>query len=118
MARPPMTPFTVARAAGAWRPRSNETTCRPAPTNARGPSCAALVVDAAALFGDGGPEALRRALDATWTAVRATANAAFITADAGKVVLVGPRPTAGDHAVALRAALENLARVSSIEWAR
>ena len=87
-------------------------------TAAAVPSCAALVVDAAALFGDGGPEALRRALDATWTAVRATANEAFIPVEGGKVVLVGPRADAGDHALALRAALENLARVSSIEWAR
>lgn len=87
-------------------------------TAAAVPPCAALVVDAAALFGDGGPDALRYALDATWSAVRATANAAFIPAEGGKVVLVAPRPAAGDHAPALRAGLENLARVSSIEWAR
>ena len=87
-------------------------------TAAAVPPCAALVVDAAALFGAGGPEALRAALDATWSAVRATANAAFIPAGGGKVVLVSPRPDAGAHAVALRAALENLARVSSIEWSR
>ena len=87
-------------------------------TAAAVPPCAALVVDAAALFGDGGPEALRRALDATWSAVRATANEAFIPGEGGKVVLVGPRPEAGAHAPALRAGLENLARVSSIEWAR
>jgi NAD(P)-dependent dehydrogenase (short-subunit alcohol dehydrogenase family) len=80
--------------------------------------CHALVVDAAALFGGGGAEALRAALDGAWCAVRATANAAFVGAGAGKVVLVAPRRAAGEHAEALRAALENLARTTSIEWAR
>ncbi len=80
--------------------------------------CHALVVDAAALFGAGGAEALRATLDGTWCAVRATANAAFLPAGAGKVVLVAPRPDAGEHAAALRAGLENLARTTSIEWAR
>ena len=80
--------------------------------------CHALVVDAAALFGGGGDAALRAALDGAWCAVRATANAAFIPGGGGKVVLVAPRPAAGEHAEALRAALENLARTSSIEWAR
>jgi NAD(P)-dependent dehydrogenase (short-subunit alcohol dehydrogenase family) len=80
--------------------------------------CHALVVDAAALFAGGGPDALRAALDGAWCAVRAAANAAFIPAGAGKVVLVAPRPAAGEHAEALRAGLENLARTTSIEWAR
>jgi NAD(P)-dependent dehydrogenase (short-subunit alcohol dehydrogenase family) len=81
--------------------------------------CGALVVDARALFGAGGPEALRRALDGTWCVVRATANAAFIPERrGGKVVLVAPSPGAGAHAEALRAGLENLARTSSIEWSQ
>lgn len=81
--------------------------------------CAALVVDARALFGAGGPDALRRALDGTWCVTRATANAAFIPAECGgKIVLVAPPPGAGAHAEALRAGLENLARTTSIEWAR
>jgi NAD(P)-dependent dehydrogenase (short-subunit alcohol dehydrogenase family) len=80
--------------------------------------CQALVVDAAPLFGAGGPEALRAALDGAWCVVRSTANAAFIPAGAGKVVLVAPRPAAGELAATLRAALENLARTTSIEWAR
>ena len=81
--------------------------------------CDALLVDAAALFGDGGPDALRRALDGAWCAMRATANAAFIPDDrGGKVVLVAPRPGAGAHAEALRAGLENLSRTTSIEWSR
>ena len=36
----------------------------------------------------------------------------------GKVVLIGPRPDAGQFAEAARSALENLARTLSIEWAR
>ena len=80
--------------------------------------CDALVVDAAALFGAGGADALRAALDRTWCVVRATASAAFLPAGRGKVVLVAPRNEAGEHATALRAALENLARTTSIEWAR
>lgn len=73
-----------------------------------------LVVDAAALFGAGGPEALRGALDATWSAVRAW----FDPEKAGRVVLVAPRPAVGPFAEALRAGLENLARTLSIEWSR
>lgn len=86
----------------------------------------ALVVDAAAAFaaattGDGdelGP--LRAAGDGAWIATRAIANAAWIgpEAEGGKVILVAPRPADGMHAEAARAALENLARTLSIEWAR
>ena len=36
----------------------------------------------------------------------------------GKVVLIAPRPDAGAFAQASRAALENLARTLSVEWAR
>ena len=89
----------------------------PAVEAAVGP-CAALVVDARAAFGDGGPEALRRALDGTWCAMRATANAAFIPdRRGGKIVLVAPAP-GRPHAEALRAGLENLARTPSIEWSQ
>jgi NAD(P)-dependent dehydrogenase (short-subunit alcohol dehydrogenase family) len=85
---------------------------------AAGP-CDVLVVDGAALFGDGGDDALRRALDGAWCAVRATANAAFIPDErGGKVVLLAPRVGAGVAAEGLRAGLENLARVTSIEWSR
>lgn len=85
----------------------------------------ALVVDAAAPFAaarDGGDELapLRAAGDGAWIATRAIANAAWIgpQADGGKVVLVAPRPEDGQHAGAARAALENLSRTLSIEWAR
>ena len=82
-----------------------------------------VVVDSAGLFAaaadgdDDGP--LRVAADAAWAAARAAATAVMIDAeDGGKVVLVAPAPGAGPHAGAARAALENLARTLSIEWAR
>jgi hypothetical protein len=75
-----------------------------------------LVDDAAARFGAGG---LRAAADGAWIAARAVATAFLIDAEAGgKLVFVAPPPDAGDHAEATRAALENLARTTSIEWAR
>src|SRR5947209_9255966 len=80
--------------------------------------CQALVVDAGGLFGAGGPEGLRAALDGAWCAMRATVNASFLGAGSGKIVLVAPRPGAGEHAEALRAGVENLARTTSVEWAR
>jgi citronellol/citronellal dehydrogenase len=77
-------------------------------------SAGVLVVDARPLFGAGGADALRGALDATWSAVRAH----FAPDRGSKVVLVAPRPCDGAHAEALRAGLENMARTLSIEWAR
>jgi len=75
-----------------------------------------LVDDAAARFAAGG---LRAAADGAWIAARAVATAALIEAEAGgKLVFVAPPPGAGEHAEATRAALENLARTTSIEWAR
>lgn len=81
---------------------------------AEGTDASVLVVDSAPLFGPGGPEALRTALDGAWSAV----HAHFAPERAAKVVLVAPRPSAGPHAEALRAGLENMARTLSIEWAR
>ena len=81
----------------------------------------AVVVDAAGLFAAPPPglDPLRAAVDAAWIAARAAANAAMIDVpDGGKLVLVSPAPGAGTHAQATRAALENLARTLSIEWAR
>jgi hypothetical protein len=77
----------------------------------------AVVHDAA--FGDGGEEALLAALERAWVAVREVATGALIPGDAGgKVLLIGPRPDAGAFAQAASAALENLARTLSVEWAR
>jgi len=81
-----------------------------------------LVVDAAALFGGGGLDGLRTAVDGAWSAVHAVATARWCDPDAagpgGKIVLVAPRADAGEHAGAAAAALENLARTLAVEWAR
>ena len=50
---------------------------------------------------------------------RALASRAFLERErAGRIVFVAPAPSAGEHAEAARAGLENLARTLSIEWAR
>jgi hypothetical protein len=74
----------------------------------------AIVCDGHALFdaAGGGMPGLRAAADGCFAAARALANAAFIPAGRGKVVLLAPE----DRATA--AALENTARTLSIEWAR
>jgi len=83
-----------------------------------------LVVEAGSAFARelpeaAGAEALRAAADPAWVAARAAATAAMIEAEGGgKVVVVAPPPGAGPRATATRAALENLARTLSIEWAR
>ncbi len=74
-----------------------------------------LVVDAAGLFAAGG---LRAALDGTWEAVRPAGTERMIPANDGRVLLLAPRPGAGEHAGPARDGLENLARTLSIEWAR
>lgn len=53
---------------------------------------------------------VRGALDGAWLAIRATMGA-------GKIVLLAP-PEGSAHADAARSGLENLARTTSIEWAR
>jgi NAD(P)-dependent dehydrogenase (short-subunit alcohol dehydrogenase family) len=91
-----------------------------------------LACDAAGPFvaAGGGLGGLRVGLDGAWNATRAVANAAWRPAAGGseaagasppaggKLVLLAPRPGAGAHAGALAAALENLARTLSVEWAR
>ena len=78
----------------------------------------ALVFDAAPTFADGGQAHLGAALEAAWVATRGVATGALIPAAAGKVLLLAPRPAGGSFAGAARAALENLARTLSVEWAR
>jgi NAD(P)-dependent dehydrogenase (short-subunit alcohol dehydrogenase family) len=78
----------------------------------------ALVHDAGPSFGAGGPAALTAALETAWRAIAAVANGALIESGTGKLVLIAPLADAGPHAEAARAALENLARTLSIEWAR
>ena len=85
---------------------------------ARGP-LDAVVYDARGAFGAGGDGALAAAVELAWISVREVATGALIPADApGKVLLIGPWPDAGPFAEAARAALENLARTLSVEWAR
>jgi NAD(P)-dependent dehydrogenase (short-subunit alcohol dehydrogenase family) len=78
----------------------------------------ALVYDAGPAFAGAGQPALREALERAWVATRAVATGVLIPARAGKVVLIAPRPDRGAFAAAARAALENLARTLSVEWAR
>lgn len=71
---------------------------------------------AAAVAAGGTPDTLVCAtgdLDAAFIATRTVANAWIAAARGGKVVLVAPRDDAPQ-----RAALENLARTLSVEWAR
>ena len=81
-------------------------------------SADAIVYHAAAAFGDGGTAGLRDAQARGWTAIREVATGALIPQERGKVVMIAPRPEAGAFAGAARAALENLARTLSVEWAR
>jgi NAD(P)-dependent dehydrogenase (short-subunit alcohol dehydrogenase family) len=83
-----------------------------------GGSADAIVYDASAAFGDGGPAGLREASARGWTAIREVATEALIPDQRGKVVVIAPRPAAGPFASAARAALESLARTLSVEWAR
>jgi NAD(P)-dependent dehydrogenase (short-subunit alcohol dehydrogenase family) len=78
----------------------------------------ALVFDAGHAFADGGQARLGSTLEAAWVATRGVATGALIPAGAGKVLLIGPRPDGAPFAGAARAALENLARTLSVEWAR
>jgi NAD(P)-dependent dehydrogenase (short-subunit alcohol dehydrogenase family) len=78
----------------------------------------ALVYDSRSAFAGGGQARLQQALEEAWIATRGVATGALIPAGAGKVVLIAPRPGGGSFAAAARAALENLARTLSVEWAR
>jgi NAD(P)-dependent dehydrogenase (short-subunit alcohol dehydrogenase family) len=68
-----------------------------------------LVWDGTGVFADS-IEGVRAALDGAWLAIRAASGA-------GKIVLLAPAE-GSSHSSAARAGLENLARVTSIEWAR
>ena len=79
-----------------------------------------LVVDAAGAFTAASANPLRAACDGAWVLARPAALQAWIPdeGEGGKLVLLAPPPGAGEHAEATRAALENMARELSIEWAR
>jgi hypothetical protein len=78
----------------------------------------ALVHDAGRDFGAGGSPALLSALEQTWESVATVGNALIESGAVGKIVLIAPAEDAGECAPAARAALENLARTLSVEWAR
>ncbi len=79
----------------------------------------AVIYDAAPAFGDGGQAGLRAAPARAWDAIAEVVAGELIPgARGGKVVLIAPRPAAGPFAQAARAALENLTRTLSVEWAR
>jgi NAD(P)-dependent dehydrogenase (short-subunit alcohol dehydrogenase family) len=79
-----------------------------------------LIYDAEAAFAAGGRDGLRAAVDGAWSAILEVAVrwAAPEAGEGGKVVLIAPGPGAGPFAVAAAAALENLVRTLSVEWAR
>jgi NAD(P)-dependent dehydrogenase (short-subunit alcohol dehydrogenase family) len=72
-----------------------------------------------ALRDDGVPTALRACLDSAWNVTRAVVSNAFLPAGrGGRLVYIAPPANAGEHALAARAGLDNLARTLSVEWAR
>jgi len=83
------------------------------------PELRALVHDSRPSFAQGGTDRLQSSIEEAWIAARAVATGALLAADEpGKLVFVAPAPDAGEHAQAARAALENLSRTLSVEWAR
>jgi NAD(P)-dependent dehydrogenase (short-subunit alcohol dehydrogenase family) len=80
----------------------------------------AVVYDTAPVFSEGGRDGLMATLETVWPAIRAVAARAMIPAGAGgRIVLIAPAADAPiPHIEAARAALENIARTLSIEWAR
>lgn len=78
----------------------------------------ALVLDSRRGFATGGRAALNDLLQHDWALVRECATAMIRTGEGGKLVLIAPAQGAGPLAGAARAALENMARTLSIEWAR
>jgi NAD(P)-dependent dehydrogenase (short-subunit alcohol dehydrogenase family) len=80
-----------------------------------------LIVDGGGAFAAAGAgrDGLRVCLEAAWNVTRAVINGAFMPAgEGGRIVYLAPAASAGSHADAARAGLENLARTLSIEWAR
>ena len=78
----------------------------------------AAVVDLASVFASGGANGLAAAMDTAWTVARAVAVGAMIEAGSGTIVLIAPAADAGPGAEAAAAAIGNLARSLSVEWAR
>ncbi len=91
-----------------------------AATVAELPGADLLVCDTGALLraGGGGAAALTGAMSATWNATRAVLTGRLEPEASGMIVLLTPRRRDGAQAGAAAAALENLARTTSVEWAR
>jgi NAD(P)-dependent dehydrogenase (short-subunit alcohol dehydrogenase family) len=84
-----------------------------------GGSADVLVVDGESLLADDSEAALGACMQAAWDLARASAERSFIASgEGGRVLLLAPNERGGAHARAAAAALENLARTLSIEWAR
>lgn len=66
-----------------------------------------------------GTDSLQQLLDRAWEATAATANGSFIPArKPGRIVFIAPAQRDQFSAPAVAAALENLSRTLSVEWAR
>jgi hypothetical protein len=87
---------------------------------ADGPAVDALVIDCSRWVPDEEPPAsVLQLLDRVWRAVEAVANATFIPRGAGgQILFVAPARRDRFGVPAAVAALENLSRTLSVEWAR
>jgi NAD(P)-dependent dehydrogenase (short-subunit alcohol dehydrogenase family) len=84
------------------------------------PTTAVLVCDTAPALrsGTGDGAALADAVAGAFNATRAVMTAKLEPSGGGLVLLIAPRPQDGALAASAGAALENLARTTSVEWAR
>lgn len=84
------------------------------------PAAEVLVCDTGPALREGGGDAtgLADAVAGAWNATRAVVTTQLEPAGHGLVLLIAPRPGDGAQAGAAGAALENLARTTSVEWAR
>jgi len=84
------------------------------------PGAGVLVCDSAPALRSGADDgtALADAVAGAFNAMRALVTAKLEPAGGGLVLLIAPRPRDGALADAAAAALENLARTTSVEWAR
>lgn len=79
--------------------------------------CSGWVPDPAG--GDTGVGPLQDLLDRVWVGTESVANGSFIPGgEGGRIVFVGPARLGEPTVTAAVAALENLARTLSVEWAR
>lgn len=92
----------------------------PAETGPPRPHTDALVLDCSAWIPTAEPAAsLQQLLDQVWQAVELVANSTLIAGgQGGRIVFVAPAQRDRPGAPAATAALENLGRTLSVEWAR